>query len=391
MKYRDFLAVQNTNQQSYYKDVELIYANQKHPLYIAILPAYDPDSLDPAGWVPAVGGEGESDFYTVVRAAKWVGHGNRRVKTAFLSPRTFDKDADDPYDALFDYCSRSDKWSYLTKGGGGKRLDGSVDGAVLTGTKSLFVANVIDVSAGTRGGVFLAELPESVMKSILYSKRKDGTKVDGLAFQTDVYGDITNPDDALVLEIAWTGSGYVARAALDEKGRVRRIKIPETLLRHRQHVEDLDTFIKRPGSSQEIVSRLAGMLRGYKSKDGTDEIEALKEAMEFAYGKDRFVVYEDETEHDDPFASAAEKVVEAEPAKKAEAVDDAVERGVENERYTPPKNPPKPKARKQRAKPLMPEGLKVTPMTAEPYSDIPGEDIDPSDIAAVRAMLAGGA
>ena len=147
--------------------------------------------------------------------------------------------------------------------------------------------------------------------------------------------------------------------------------------------------MQEPESQQEIVNRLAGMLRGYKSEDGTDEIEAVKDAMEFAYGKDKYFVDEGETEHDDPFASAAEKVVEAEPAKKAEAVDDAVERGVKNERYTPPKNPPKPKARKQRAKPLMPEGPKVTPMTADPYSDIPGEDIDPSDIAAVRAMLSG--
>lgn len=392
MKYRQFLGVSNTTQQSYYKEgVELIYPDQKAPLYLAILPAYDPDNPEPTGCVPATSPSGieESDFYTVVRAAKFVGHGNRRAKTSFLSPKTFDPDADDPYQAFVDYCADSQKWSYLTKRDKGKGLSGEPRGAAFPPMKNLFVANVMDVVAGSRGGVFVAELPETVMKNLLYSQRKNGTRIDGIAFQTDAYGDITNPNEALVIEVAWGGKGYVARAATDANGNIRKVVIPDTLLQHRHHMEEPGTFIQNPETPQEIVSRLAGMLRGYKSEDGTDEIFALKEAMKFAYGEDRFFIDEGETEHDDPFASAAEKVVEAAPAKKVEAVDDAVERGVENERYTPPKNPPKPKARKPRAKPLMPEGPKVTPMTAEPYSDIPGENIDPSDIAAVRAMLAG--
>ena len=392
MKYRKFLGISNTTQQSYYKDgVELIYPDQKAPLYLAILPAYDPEKPEPTGWIPATRASGleENDFYTVVRAAKFVGHGNRRAKTSFLSPKTFDPDAEDPYQAFVDYCADSAKWSYLTKRDNGRGLSGEPKGAAFPPMKNLFVANVMDVNAGSRGGVFVAELPETVMKCLLYSQRKNGTRIDGIAFQTEAYGDITNPDGALVIEVAWGGKGYVARAATDAKGNIRKVEIPDTLLQHRQHMEEPGTFIQNPETPQEIVNRLAGMLRGYKSGDGTDEIEALKEAMKFAYG-DRFVIDEEETEHDDPFASAAEKVVEAAPEEKAEAVDEAVERAVESERYVPPKDPPKPKPRKSKAKPLSPEGPKVAPVTSDPPDDTPGEDIDPSDIAAVRAMLSGG-
>lgn len=43
-----------------------------------------------------------------------------------------------------------------------------------------------------------------------------------------------------------------------------------------------------------------------------------------------------------------------------------------------------------KAKPLSTESPRVAPMTSDPQDDTPGEDIDPSDIAAVRAMLSGG-
>ena len=365
MKFRNFLDVSRTSQQAYFKEgVELLYASQDKPLLVAILPAYNPEDSDPTGWIPAVVGDEESDFYTTVRAAKFVGHGNRRAKTAFLSPRTFDLDADDPYEAFYDYCSRSDTWSYLTKDHRGKKLTGEVEGAVFPRMRNLFVANVMDVSAGTRGGVFVTEMSESVAKSILYSIRKNGTRINGLAFQKDVFGDITDPRNALVIEIAFGGKGYVARPALDSKGVIRRIEIPSTLLQHRKHMEEPGTFIQRPESGQQIVDRLAGMLRGYRSDKGKDEILALKEAMKFAYG-DKYSVDEDAEEKPDPFAEAAKKTAEAPTEEKSKAVDEAVKRGVEHERYTP-----------------------VNPVNQQ--EDAPGEDIDPSDIAAMRAMLAGG-
>lgn len=401
MKFRNFLGVAKTSQQAYFKEgVELLYPNQKTALHLAILPAYDPASNKATSWLPAVLGNEESDFYTTVRAAKFVGHGNRRAKTSFLSPKTFDLNADDPYEAFVDYCSRSDKWSYLTKDKRGKKLTGEIEGAVFPAMKNFFVANVVDFDAGTRGGVFVTELSESVAKSLLYSMRKDGRRQDGIAFERGadgelVFGDITSPENALVVEVAFGGKGYVARPAVYADGRPIRMKIPETLLQHRQHMEDPETFLVHPGSGQDIVDRLAGMLRGYKSKDGTDEIKALKEAMKFAYGS-RYTVDEDSVEvpmpdavRDDPFGdSAAAKTVSAEPEKKAEAVSDAVERGVKKEKYTPLENPPEPKRRKSKVKPLTPEsGARVVPMTVE---EAPGEDIDPSDIANVRAMLLGG-
>lgn len=398
MKFKRFLDVERTPVQAYFKEgVDLIYPDQKRPLQLAILPAYNPKDPSSTGFLPAVVDGEESDFYTVIRAAKFVGHGNRRAKTSFLSPKTFDLDADDPYDAFYDYCSRSDKWSYLTKDGR-KRITGEVEGAVFPRVKNFFCANVVDVTA-PRGGVFVTELSESVMKGILYSTKKNGTRIDGLAFQRDdsgklVFGDITNPEDALVIEIAWSGKGYVARPAVCANGTVFRTKIPETLLQHRLHMEEPGTFLSKPEGGQEIVDRLAGMLRGYRHEDGTDEIEALKEAMKFAYG-DKYAVdeqaqEEDTRQIDDPFAEAARKTVEEEPEKKSEEVSASVDRGVEREKYTPASEKQKVDAKKEN-KPVKKQE-KPKHENAKPETDLfaPGENVDMSDLTAMRAMLSGG-
>lgn len=398
MKFKRFLDVARTPVQAYFKEgVDLIYPDQKRPLQLAILPAYNPKDPSPTGFLPAVVDGEESDFYTVIRAAKFVGHGNRRAKTSFLSPKTFDLDADDPYDAFYDYCSRSDKWSYLTKDGR-KRITGEVEGAVFPRVKNFFCANVVDATA-PRGGVFITELSESVMKGILYSTKKNGARVDGLAFQKDdygdlVFGDITNPDDALVIEIAWSGKGYVARPAVCAKGTVFRTKIPETLLQHRLHMEEPGTFLVKPEGGQEIVDRLAGMLRGYRREDGTDEIEALKEAMKFAYG-DKYAVdehaqEEDTRQIDDPFAEAARKTVEEEPEKKSEEVSAAVDRGVEREKYTPASEEQKAASKKENKSVKKQEKRKHENAESETDPFAPGENVDMSDLAAMRSMLSGG-
>ena len=236
------------------------------------------------------------------------------------------------------------------------------------------------------------------MKGILYSTKKNGARVDGLAFQKDisgnlVFGDITNPDDALVIEIALSGKGYVARPALCAYGTIFRTKIPETLLQHRLHMEEPGTFLVKPEGGQQIVDRLAGMLRGYKHEDGTDEIEALKEAMKFAYG-DKYAVDENAQEEDarqidDPFAEAAKKTVGEEQEKKSEEVSAAVDRGLEREKYTPASE--EQKAAAKNAKKSVKKQEKPKHENAEPETDpfAPGENIDPSDIASVRAMLSG--
>ena len=406
MKFRNFLGVGNTPQQGYFKGgVETIYPSVDSILKLAILPAYDPLDPSPTSSIPAVTGEEENDFYTTVRAAKFVGHGNRRAKTTFLSPRTFDLGADDPYEAFYEYCSRSDIWSYLTKDHRGRKLTGEVEGAAFPRMKNFFAANVMDVSAGSRGGVYVAELSESVAKSILYTTRKNGARINGIALERRsngdlVFGDITDPKSALVIEIAFTGKAYIARPSLKDDGSPMRVEIPETLLQHRQHMEEPSSFLIHPGSGQDIVDKLAGMLRGYKSPGKIDEIEALKEAMKFAYGN-KYVVKDDVQDMrrlDDPFGDAA-TTVSANRDEKVNAVSDAVQRGVEKERYTPPANPPEPKsAKRSKVKPMTPDGVsRVVPMTPDSASRVvpmtveaPGEDIDPSDIASVRAMLSGG-
>lgn len=395
MKFRNFLDVSRTSQQAYFKEgVDLLYPDLRHTLKIAILPAYDAFNPGPTSWVPAVNGDEESDFYCTVRAAKFVGHGNRRNKVSFLSPRTFDLDADDPYEAFYDYCSRSDKWSYLTKDHRGKRQTGEVEGAIFPRVRNYFVANVMDVTAGSRGGVFVTELSESVAKNILYSLRKGGGRVDGIAFARNdkgelAYGDITNPKSALVIEIAYGGKGYVARPAVDHKGQVMRVEIPSVLLQHRKHMEEPGTFIMKPESGQDIVDRLAGMLRGYRSEDGKDEIEALEEAMAFAYGG-KYTVNENAEEKDDPFANAVKDVADAEPEAKADAVSDAIDRGVSREKYTPVNiDPEKMEKVKIKAKPIMVDNERVKPIVVNDDTP-PGEEISPADISAMRAMLAGG-
>ena len=404
MRYKEFLDVGRTQVQAYFKEgVELIYPDQCHELKLVILPAYDPQDPSATGFLPAVSGEEEAAFYAVVRAAKFVGHGNRRAKTSFLSPKTFDIYADDPYDAFYDYCSRSDKWSYLTKDGR-KRLSGEVEGAVFPRVKNFFCANVYDAT-NPRGGVYVTELSESVMKGILYKVQKNGSRIDGLAFQKDddgnlVYGDITNPEDALVIEVSWGGKGYAARAARCSDGSVWRTKIPEVLLQHRFHMESPETFISRPNDGQEIVDRIACLLRGYKHPDdtGLDEITALKEAMKFAYG-DRYYVPEDDeikendsrTVIDDPFGDAAKDAVSEEPRKKAEEVLASVDRGVEREKYTPVgSGEPRPIKKKKKSARETGDRERSDIKEHSPSPFAPGENVDLSDIAAMRAMLSGG-
>lgn len=396
MKFRNFCGVQNTRQQAYYKAGELLYANQDKAIHVAILPAYNPEKPDPTGWIPAVGQDGvESDFYTVVRAAKFVGHGNRHAQVAFISPKTFDPNADDPYEAFHAYCSRSDKWSYLTTRGKRKRLTGELDGEPFPAMRNFFVANVMDADAGSRGGVFLVELPETVMEAILYRGDDTDGYHYGLAMQRDdkgalLYGDITNPDSALVIEVVKGRSRYTARPSVYADGRVMRTKIPETLLQHRLHMEEPGSFLVRPESGQQIVDRLADLLRGYKSDDGTDEIFALEEAMRAFYGRDRFIIGDEPSNIDlrsehDPFGGAAAATVKAEPVEKAEAVSAAVDNAMEQERYTPAAGPAKPDHKPKKAKK---KAEKKEPAPEPEF--VPGEDVDPNDIASIRAMLAGG-
>ena len=395
MKFKKFLGVPRTKQQAYFKEgVELLYPDQKCPLRIALLPAYDPENPDPTGWLPALGAQEENDFYMIVRAAKFVGHGNRRAKVSFLSPKTFDEHADDPYEAFYEYCSMTDRWSYLTKDLRGKRLTGEVEGAIIPRPKNFFVANVLDLSAGSRGGVFVTELSEAVAKGLLYNLRKDGSRVDGIAFQKDehgelVYGDITNPNRALGLEVAWSGKGYVVRPLTDEKDALVYVDIPSTLLQHRKHMEEPSTFLQKPDSPQVVVDKLAGLLRGYKSPDGHEELDALKEALEFAYGKNSYVVDKNASDKpENPFAVAAEKTVSANDGEKAAAVGEAVERGVLREQYTPVRTPASKAPAAPKAKPKTEPKAEVKTPPADTAA--PGEDIDPSDIAAMRDLLRGG-
>ena len=132
---------------------------------------------------------------------------------------------------------------------------------------------------------------------------------------------------------------------------------------------------------------------GYTPDTPMDTVlEALKEAMKFAYG-DKYYVPEDALEQDsrivgdDPFGDAAKKTVEEEPAKKAEEVSASVDRGVEHEKYTPVPEGQKPTPKKKVKKVQKKEPEKKEP-EKDPFA--PGENIDPSDIASVRAMLSGG-
>ena len=80
MKFKKFLDVARTPVQAYFKEgVELIYPDQKRTLQLAILPAYNPKDPSPTGFLPAVVDGEESDFYTVIRAAKFVGSTSARM------------------------------------------------------------------------------------------------------------------------------------------------------------------------------------------------------------------------------------------------------------------------------------------------------------------------
>ena len=202
-------------------------------------------------------------------------------------------------------------------------------------------------------------------------------------------GAITPPGHAPGLEIAWGGKGYVVRPLTDDKGALTRVEIPSALLQHRKHMEEPGTFLLKPDSPQAVVDKLAGLLRGYKSPDGYDELDALKEAIEFAYGKDAYAVDKNASDKpDDPFADAAEQTVAADTCAQAAAVGAAVDRGVAHEHYTPVRTPAAKAPAVPKAKPKTEPKAEVKTPAADTAA--PGEDIDPSDIAAMRDLLRGG-
>jgi hypothetical protein len=92
----------------------------------------------------------------------------------------------------------------------------------------------------------------------------------------------------------------------------------------------------------------------------------------------------------DPFAEAVRNTVGKEPEKKAEEVSAAVDRGVAREKYTPASE--EQKASVKNAKKSVKKQEKPKHEKAEPETDpfAPGENVDMSDLAAMRAMLAGG-
>lgn len=365
--------------QGYFKEgVELLYPAQDHPIKIALLPAYDPlRPDDPTGWVPAVTDREqmvESDFYTIVRSAKFVGHGSKSNRVSFVSPQTFDENAVDPYAALYDYCLASDEWSYLTKKGG-KSLSGDYEGPVIPAPQDRFVANAIDLSLGERGGVFVVELGETITRQFLY-ENKDGEIKRGFLFgdESEKFGDITVPGAALGFIVSWGSRGYSIKPLKDGKDDVL-VSIPETLLQHRRHMEAPETFINAPGSAQEIVDRLAKILTGYKSPSGRDESYALMEAMDKTFGKGTYKV-----------AVPEEKVRKMSPDMQALMKKQGFIKEKEPERKKEPQKPAcKPASKKQEK-----VKVEVNAALASVSEAIPGEKVDLSDIVALRAQLAGG-
>lgn len=399
MRYKSLFASRKpAPARGYFKEgVELVYPDQENGLKIAILPAYDPTEPDnPAGWIPAVTKDSaeESDFYTMVRAAKFVGHGNRRAKVSIVSPQTFDEGAMDPYAVLYEYCSKNDYWSYLTKDKRGRALTGEVEGAILPRQKDFLVCNVLDLTLGARGGVFVTELSEAVAKSLLYSKKKSGGVTPGLLLEKNEagelrYGDITDPECAQALSIEWSGKGYVAKPLLDDDENVVKVAIPEALLPHRRHMEKPATFINAP-TAHEVVAQLDALLRGYHDNPkGIDETAALKEALEEEYG-DMFKIDVPPTQGVVSFGGAKSlsgdlmRQLDRQglplSAKKVELVqEEDPEEGSDDEAEETKEAESEPEAKEPEQK-----------QSPEQKPTTPGEDINPLDIAKMREALLGG-
>jgi hypothetical protein len=391
MRYkRLFSSGRTRSSQGYFKDgIELLYASQDHPIKIAILPAYDHNEPDnPTGWLHSIedrDGMVENEFYTTVRGAKFVGHGNMSNRTSFVSPQTFDESAIDPYSVLYDYCFKSDEWSYLTKKGE-KGPSGKFYGPVIPAPQDRFVANVMDLSLGERGGVFVVELGETITKQLLY-ENKDGEIKPGFLFGKEAkeFGDITNPEGAMCFNVSWGQHGYSIKPIKNGKEYLS-VRIPEVLLQHRRHMEAPETFINQPGSAQDIVDRLAKILTGYKSPSGHDESAALKEALDNEFGERTYHVDVPITPGMVSMATPVVNKMSAEMQALLRKQGLLKEEKPKEERpEVKPKiktvNPKKEKKKEEKAPTVDSPAL---------ASVVPGEQIDMSDIAAMREVLKGG-
>ena len=314
MNYKNFITAPKSafssssfsgDRSSCYKEgVKPKYLKKGPPTRVQIMPAFNTaNPTDPQGWSQCLENGAPTQWFGMVKIAKFVGHGDWRDKVNVLSLDSFDGSEPCPYNRVFAYAKNSPDWKYLVEKQGKFGAPGYQD-ATLTPAKSILLLNVVDID-NPGAGVQLMEAPFSIANSLLNEET-------GVVFQRNLQldnypnaaealasnpmlayanGDITDPRKAPVfsieLQTATTGKFGVAwTIRIDvQNGQVLRRTATDFELASRHHLENSESFLDVK-TGQEIVDRLASVLRGHRNANGIDETCLLKEAVGDTYRVD---------------------------------------------------------------------------------------------------------
>lgn len=313
MNYKNFITAPKAfssssfsgDRSSCYKEgVKPKYLKKGPPTRVQIMPAFNTaNPADPQGWSQCLENGVPTQWFGMIKIAKFVGHGDWRDKVNILSLDSFDGSEPCPYARVFSYAKNSPDWKYLVEKQGKFGAPGYQD-ATLTPAKSILLLNVVDVD-NPGAGVQVMEAPFSIANSLLNEET-------GVVFQRNLQldnypnaaealatnpmlayanGDITDPRRAPVfaieLQTATTGKfGVTWTIRIDvQNGQVLRRTATDFELASRHHLESSESFLDIK-TGQEIVDRLASVLRGHRNANGIDETCLLKEAVGDTYRVD---------------------------------------------------------------------------------------------------------
>ena len=315
MQFRNFISAarepSNTGSKfgtAYYKPgVRVKFPKSSKVLRMQILPAYNPaNPSDPQGCVQCLAGGQPTAWFSMIQAAKFVGHqenGDWKATRPILSLSSFEGREPCPYDRLLRYCKNNPDWKYLVSRVGEYGKPGYRE-PILKPIKPIMLVNIVDVD-NPGDGVQIFECTYGMALGMLDSDT-------GIVFQRNLQldnfpnveeaiaanpmiqyanGDITDPNRAPVFIVDYSsgkagkfGSGYNVRIEISGSQVSRRRATPVELA-SRYHLEDMESYLDIK-DGQAIVDSITEVLRGHVNDKGIDEVCALREAVGDTYRVD---------------------------------------------------------------------------------------------------------
>ena len=249
---------------------------------------------DPLSWEPFRRPDGElTDWGNTVSVCKFIGQGdwNDPRRAQIVSPTTFEPTAYCPVTELFNAAASYEEWKFLTVPK--KLTNGKEQGANVSKPNKVTIMNIVDTgdvdkSHITQVGVFNKSAINSLFDSQGIACALSPQATPELIAQDYllrwVNGDITNPENGLVLEQfknidkGKSFPTYKITTAQDSQGFPRRWPLNEEHLKTRVDMNDLASFIEVE-TAEDIVLRLVEIL-DMRGPNGMHVWHLLKEVFQ---------------------------------------------------------------------------------------------------------------